>query len=82
MNRILLTFFGTGVIKIFAAARGNAEVGLFDVPQHFVVELGRERLDTLANRRGVGVLSFKILDHFSIRFLAQANSKLSTTVSP
>ena len=71
IDRILLPFLGPGEIEVVAAPDRNAEIGLLNAAQHFLIEGVRERLQALCLGFGVGVLAFQIADDIRILFVAQ-----------
>ena len=73
---ILLALFGSRVVEVLAAARGDGEVGLLDVPQHLLVDGVAEGLQIGGHGLGVGVLRFEVFDDLGIRLLAQPEVRI------
>ena len=69
--RILLALFGARVIKILALARRNAQIGLLQVAEHFLVQRFLKFGGRLHHRRGVGILRFEIFHYVGIFSVAQ-----------
>src|SRR5687768_1821260 len=69
-SRILFPFFRLRDVPVFAYLCRDAEIGLLDTAEHFLVELIDKRLVFAHMRLGERVLGFQILDYLRILFVA------------
>jgi hypothetical protein len=71
IDRVLLSFDGAGVVFEAAQGVGNAEIGLKDATEHFLVEAGLERFCGFEEGVGVRVFGFEIGEDAGIVFVAE-----------
>jgi len=80
IDGVLLAFDGTGVV--FEAAKGvrDAEIGLLNAAEHFVIEAGLEGFGGFEIGVGVGVFGFEIGEDAGIFFVAEPGVMVDATV--
>ena len=71
IDGVLLALDGAGVIFEAAKGVGDAEIGLQDAAEHFLVEAGLEGFGGLEEGVGVGVFGFEIGEDAGILFVAE-----------
>jgi len=67
---VLLAFDGSCEVGIVAELVGDAEVGLLDAGEHFLIESLPKWLARLEDGVGVGVFAIEVAGDFGIFFLA------------
>ena len=65
---VLLAFFGARVVEILAAAGGDGEIGLLDMPQHLLIDGVAEGLQIAGHGLGVGVFRLQVLHDLGFDF--------------
>ena len=81
VDGILRALLGARVIEIILVPERHRHIGLFDVAEHFGVELGLQLFRGLHDGAGVGILLFQKCDHFGAGLSREATrSRRSTGV--
>src|ERR1700757_1237136 len=71
VDGVLQALGGAGVVFKAAKGVGDAEIGLKDAAEHFLVEMGLERFGGFQIGVGVGVLGFEVGEDAGIFFVAE-----------
>jgi hypothetical protein len=74
VDRILLCFLRSRIVEVFASPLGNAQIGLFDVAQHLLVERVLKRLEARCYRVSVGVSALRSSITFGSDLSPSSNS--------
>ena len=81
MDRILFAFLGAREILETAKRVGDAEVGLLDAGEHFLVELFLEGLGGLEQGVGVGIFRVEVSDNFGVFLFAEPSVVVDAAIA-
>ena len=81
MDGVLFAFFGASEILETAKRIRNAEVGLLDAGEHFLVELFLEGLGGFENDVGVTIFCVEVSDNFGVFLFAKPGVVVNAAIA-